>query len=66
MYEKLTRTLFYTNALLSDTDVVLHTTDDDVSMSCVIQLNAGVSIHQWISIQSPAVDELIPVRRAGH
>ncbi len=45
--------------------MVLHAADD-VSISSLIQINAAVSIHQWISIQSPAVEELIPLRGAEH
>ncbi len=64
MYYTLTRTGFDTNGLLSVTDVVLHTAAD-VSIRYIIQINAGVSIHPWTSIQSPAVEDLISVRGAG-
>ncbi len=59
------RTGFESNGLLCVTDVVLHAADD-VSISSLIQINAAVTIHQWISIQSPAVEELISIRGAEH
>lgn len=46
------------------TDVVLHTAAD-VSISSLIQIKAGVSIHQWTSIQTPAVEDLLALRGAG-